>query len=87
MQKVDAEINRIVNEQYGRAVRLLEENRDKVEAMTQALLDWETIDVEQIEDIMAGRPPRPPKPSQSGAGEASSDAPPPDAAPTTEATA
>lgn len=86
MQKVDAEIRRIVDEQYGRAVRLLKENRDKVEAMTQALLDWETIDVEQIEDIMAGRPPRPPKPSQTDTGEASNDTP-PDAAPTTEATA
>jgi cell division protease FtsH len=30
--------------------------------MTQALLDWETLDSEQIKDIMAGRPPRPPKP-------------------------
>ena len=83
MQKVDAEIRRIVDEQYGRAVNLLEEHRDKVEAMTQALLDWETIDVEQIEDIMAGRTPRPPKPSQTNTPKA----PPPDAAPTTEATA
>lgn len=86
MQKVDAEIRRIVDEQYGRAVRLLKENRDKVEAMTQALLDWETIDVEQIEDIMAGRPPRPPKPSQADTGESPNNASPPDAAPTTEAT-
>jgi cell division protease FtsH len=44
---------------------LLEENRDKVEAMTKALLEWETIDSEQIDDIMAGKAPRPPKPSQS----------------------
>ena len=87
MQKVDAEIRRIVDEQYGRAVNLLEEHRDKVEAMTQALLDWETIDVEQIEDIMAGRTPRPPKPSQTNTNTESPKAPPPDAAPTTEATA
>ena len=86
MQKVDAEIRRIVDEQYGRALHLLEENRDKVEVMTQALLDWETIDVEQIQDIMAGRPPRPPKPSQANT-ETTSNTPPPDAAPTTEATA
>jgi cell division protease FtsH len=63
MQKVDAEIRRIIDDQYGLARRLLEENRDKVEAMTAALLEWETIDAEQINDIMEGRPPRPPKPS------------------------
>ncbi|WP_153146006.1 ATP-dependent zinc metalloprotease FtsH [Dechloromonas sp. H13] len=65
MQKVDAEIGRIIDQQYALARKLLEENRDKVEAMTQALLEWETIDAEQIDDIMAGRPPRPPKPTQS----------------------
>ena len=63
MQKVDAEIARIINEQYAEARRLLEENRDKVEAMTAALLEWETIDAEQINDIMAGKSPRPPKPA------------------------
>jgi len=41
---------------------LLEGNRDKVEVMAKALLEWETIDAHQIEDIMSGRPPRPPKP-------------------------
>ncbi|KZE31521.1 cell division protein FtsH [Crenobacter luteus] len=65
MQQVDAEIRRIIDEQYGLARRLLDENRDKVEAMTAALLEWETIDAEQIDDIMAGRPPRPPKPNGS----------------------
>ena len=65
MQKVDAEIRRLIDEQYALARRLLEENRDKVEAMTKALLEWETIDAEQINDIKAGNPPRPPKPSQS----------------------
>ncbi|MBU3658052.1 MAG: ATP-dependent metallopeptidase FtsH/Yme1/Tma family protein [Rhodocyclaceae bacterium] len=62
MQKVDAEIRRIIDEQYALARRLLDENRDKVEAMTQALLEWETIDAEQINDIMAGKSPRPPQP-------------------------
>ncbi|CAE6503685.1 MAG TPA: ATP-dependent metallopeptidase FtsH/Yme1/Tma family protein [Nitrosomonas nitrosa] len=61
MQKVDMEIRRIIDEQYTLARRLLEENRDKVEAMTKALLEWETIDSEQIKDIMEGRPPRPPQ--------------------------
>ncbi len=58
-----SEIRRIIDEQYARAQQLLRENRDKVEMMTKTLLDWETIDAEQIADIMAGRPPRPPKPS------------------------
>ncbi|QLG88365.1 ATP-dependent metallopeptidase FtsH/Yme1/Tma family protein [Chitinibacter bivalviorum] len=61
MQQVDSEIRRIIDEQYALAVQILEENRDKVEVMTQALMDWETIDREQVLDIMAGRPPRPPK--------------------------
>jgi cell division protease FtsH len=61
LQKVDAEIRRIIDEQYALARRLLEENRDKVEAMTAALLEWETIDAEQINDIMEGKPPRAPK--------------------------
>jgi cell division protease FtsH len=63
LQKVDGEIRRILDEQYALARRLLEENRDKVEAMTAALLEWETIDADQINDIMAGLPPRPPKPT------------------------
>ncbi|MGH8616664.1 MAG: ATP-dependent zinc metalloprotease FtsH [Burkholderiales bacterium] len=62
LQQVDAEIRRIIDKQYALARKLLEENRDKVEAMTKALLEWETIDAEQINDIMAGKPPRPPKP-------------------------
>jgi len=62
MQKVDQEIRRIIDEQYTLAKKILTDNRDKVEAMTQALLEWETIDSQQIADIMAGRPPRPPKP-------------------------
>ena len=64
MQKVDGEIRRIIDQQYALARKLLDENRDKVEAMTKALLEWETIDAEQIDDIMSGKPPRPPKPSQ-----------------------
>jgi len=65
MQKVDLEIRRIIDQQYALARKLLEENRDKVEAMTKALLEWETLDSDQIDDIMAGKPPRPPKPLQS----------------------
>ena len=65
MQQVDAEIRRIIDQQYALARGLIEANRDKIEAMTKALLEWETIDAEQINDIMAGNPPRPPKPTQS----------------------
>ena len=65
MQSVDAEIRRIIDQQYALARKLLEDNRDKVEAMAKALLEWETIDADQITDIMAGRPPRPPKPAPS----------------------
>ncbi len=65
MQKVDGEIRRIIDMQYRLARKLLEDNRDKVEAMTKALLEFETIDADQIGDIMAGKPPRPPKPSSS----------------------
>jgi cell division protease FtsH len=64
-QKVDAEIRRILDEQYAIARKLLEENRDKVEAMTAALMEYETIDADQINDIMAGLPVREPKPRQS----------------------
>jgi cell division protease FtsH len=66
MQKVDSEIRRIIDEQYALARNLLETHRDKVEAMTKALLEWETIDAEQIEDIIQGKPPRPPKSTSSG---------------------
>lgn len=60
-QKVDAEIRSILDAQYAISRNLLEQNRDKVEAMTKALLDWETIDADQINDIMGGQEPRPPK--------------------------
>ncbi len=65
MQKVDMEIRRIIDQQYTLARKILEDNRDKVEAMAHALLEWETIDADQIGDIMKGQPPRPPKPSAS----------------------
>jgi cell division protease FtsH len=64
-QKVDAEIRRILDEQYAIARKLLEANRDKVEAMTAALMEYETIDADQINDIMVGNPVREPKPRQS----------------------
>ena len=65
MQKVDAEIRRILDEQYAVARKILEDNREKVEVMTKTLLEWETIDADQINDIIDGRPPRPPKTPES----------------------
>ena len=62
MKSVDKEVRRIIDEQYTLARRLLDENREKVEVMAKALLEWETIDANQIDDIMSGRAPRPPKP-------------------------
>jgi cell division protease FtsH len=67
MQKVDSEIRKIIDQQYAVARKLIEDNRDKVEAMAAALLDMETIDADQIADIMGGKPPRPPKPTSSAA--------------------
>jgi cell division protease FtsH len=64
MEKVDREIRRIIDQQYALARSILEEHRDKVEAMATALLELETIDSDQIDDIMAGKPPRPPKQPQ-----------------------
>jgi cell division protease FtsH len=81
MQKVDEEIRRIIDQQYALARRLIEANRDKIEAMTKALLEWETLDADQINDIMAGLPPRPPKPTYVAPSQ-----PPQDATPTAPAT-
>jgi cell division protease FtsH len=61
LQKVDAEVRRIIDQQYSVARTLIEDNQEKVHAMAKALLEWETIDGEQLDDIIAGKPPRPPK--------------------------
>jgi cell division protease FtsH len=71
-EMVDKEIRRIIDEQYGIARKIIEENRDKVEAMAHALLEWETIDSQQIDDIMAGKTPRPPEDSSSTSGSSGS---------------
>jgi cell division protease FtsH len=60
-QKVDVEIRAILDKQYAVAKKILEDNRDRVEVMVKALLEWETIDADQVNDIMAGKDPRPPK--------------------------
>ncbi len=61
LQKVDDEVRRIIDQQYKVARTLIEDNKDKMHAMAKALLEWETIDGEQLDDIIAGKEPRPPK--------------------------
>ncbi|MBK7333768.1 MAG: ATP-dependent zinc metalloprotease FtsH [Betaproteobacteria bacterium] len=75
MKKVDAEVRKIIDGQYAVARKLLEDNRDKVEVMAKALLEFETIDAEQIDDIMSGKTPRPPKPTQPSSSGSSSSGP------------
>ena len=60
-QDIDAEVRRILDEQYQVAYKILDENRDKMETMCKALMDWETIDRDQVLEIMAGKQPSPPK--------------------------
>ncbi len=61
MEKVDAEVRRIIDEQYAIARKLIETHQEEMHKMAHALLEWETIDAEQIDDIMSGKDPRPPK--------------------------
>lgn len=57
---IDKEVRKIIDECYAMANRLLEENRDKLDLMADALMQYETIDAEQIDTIMQGKPPAPP---------------------------
>jgi cell division protease FtsH len=66
---IDKEVRNVIDRNYERAKTLLVDNMDKLHAMAEALIKYETIDAHQIDDIMAGKPPRPPK-------DWSSDAPP-----------
>jgi cell division protease FtsH len=74
--KIETEIRRIIDEQYAVAKKLIVENSDKMHATAKALLEYETIDADQIDDIIAGRPPRLPK---QPAGAAAAPPPPPPA--------
>ena len=64
---IDEEIRLVINRNYRRAEQLLQEQLDKLHAMADALIKYETIDAEQIDDIMAGRPPREPVDSSTDA--------------------
>ena len=67
---IDLEVRSIIDSCYDTAKRLLEENRDKLDAMADALMKYETIDAEQIEDIMSGRVAREPRDWTGGSGDA-----------------
>ena len=58
---IDQEIRAIIDNAYNRAETILKENMDKLHMMAEALIKYETIDSHQIDDIMAGKPPRPPQ--------------------------
>ncbi|WP_235937466.1 ATP-dependent zinc metalloprotease FtsH [Marinobacter caseinilyticus] len=60
-QRIDEEIRTIIDECYEKARQLLTDNRDKLDSMADALMRYETIDRHQIDDIMEGKTPRPPK--------------------------
>ena len=65
-EMVDQEIRRIVDEQYARARKVIEDKHDVVEMMARSLLEWETLDAGQIDDVMAGKNPRAPEGVGSG---------------------
>jgi cell division protease FtsH len=75
-QLIEEEVRSIADECYQRATEILVENRDKLEAMPQALMTYETIDAHQIDDIMEGKTPRKPESwddDQPSAGDSSSE--------------
>ena len=58
---IDGEVRKIVDRNYRRAESILKEHEDKLHAMAKVLMKYETIDMEQVKDIMEGRDPRPPE--------------------------
>ncbi len=60
-KQIDEEVREIIDHCFKTAKRLLEENTDKLHMMAEALMKYETIEADQIDDIMNGKPPRPPK--------------------------
>jgi len=80
-RKIDEEVRRIIDESYATAKQLLLDHMDKLHAMADALMQFETIDSDQIDDIMDGKDPRPPSdwsppnatPSEGGSGKARPD--------------
>jgi cell division protease FtsH len=67
-REIDHQVRAIIDRNYARAEEILEANRDKLHAMAAALIEYETLSKEQIDDIMAGVPVRPPKDVGGGQG-------------------
>ena len=65
---IDSEVRSIIDQCYGTAKQILTDNRDKLDSMADALMKYETIDADQIDDIMAGRAPREPRDWEGGSG-------------------
>ena len=61
LREIDIEIRDTITQCYDKARTIIEANRDKMEAMTKALLEWETLDADQLKEIMDGKQPTPPK--------------------------
>ncbi len=66
ISRLDKEVRKVIDDCYEQARVILEENRDKLDAMAEALMKYETIDADQLKDIMEGRDPRPPKDWEDG---------------------
>lgn len=64
-EKVENEVSRIIDQEYARARKIIEDNREKIEVMANALLEWETLDSGQVDQIMEGVDPTPPADSGS----------------------
>ena len=71
-EQVDQEISRIIEEQYARARDIIENRKEMIEVMAHALMDWETLESDQIDQIMKGETPRPPSSGESNDGNRSS---------------
>jgi cell division protease FtsH len=71
-EQVDQEVSRIIEEQYQRARKIIESHKEIIEIMTHALMDWETLESDQIDQIMKGETPRPPSSGESDGGSRSS---------------
>ena len=67
-RSIDSEVKELLDRCYQRATQILVDNRDKLEMMKDALMEYETIDSDQIDDIMSGTKPRPPKGWGDGSG-------------------
>ena len=57
---IDVEVRKIIDECYGKAEKILEDHRPQLDLMKDALMEYETIDADMIDDIMKGEKPRPP---------------------------